>query len=393
MRKVAFLLILLLSFQFVAKSQETNPYVKRIWKDSILNYVQQINGYATDNYTDLEFLKHLLKDKQYVFLGESSHEVEEYFQIKNRLVQFLYNEMGYKIIAFESYKVICLEANGIKNEISIDSLFSYCFAYQHDIETPKGAVSFLRFFKKSDIITTSFDIDLERPLRFQQIIRKNYPNVPDTVLVQDSIITSHYNKKEALSFKGWESVIYDTGIFDLSDIRNQEIHDAIINRSNWLYHMPNNTFTKRDSVMARNIIRLINDFYPNEKIIFWAHNEHISKYSPELSVMNEFLPDSIIDKSYILGLYGYQGNTGVRDSGPVNLVKNKRNSLGAIINSAGYEIAFCDFSRQTKTAENSWMFQKVKSISWAVQRPVIIPYKRYDGIIQIKNIHATTNKE
>jgi len=53
---------------------------------------------------------------------------------------------------------------------------------------------------------------------------------------------------------------------------------------------------------------------------------------------------------------------------------------------------FCDFSKQKKSPANSWMFEKTKTISWAVQRPNIIPVKRYDGIIQIKNIHATLKK-
>lgn len=394
MLKSLLLITLILSFQYAVKSQETNPFVKNIWKDNIKSYVHQIDGYSTDSYSDLEFLKPLLKDKQYVFLGESSHEVEEYFQIKNRLVQFLYQEMGYSIIAFENYKAVCLESNLVKDKIDSDSLFTYIFSYKQNRKMiiPKGAQSLMSFFQNSHMVSTGFDIDLEKPGRFHQIIKKHFPKISDSLLYQDSLIISSYNKTKGLAFTAWDSIINDTSIFNLHDIRNQEIHDAIINRANWLYGMPNNTFEKRDSVMARNIIRMIEDFYPNEKIIFWAHNEHISKYSLELSVMNQLLPDTIIDKSYVLGIYGYQGSTGVRDSGPVNLVKNKRNSLGAILNSANYEITFCDFSKQNKCNENSWMFEKVKTISWAVQRPIIIPYRHYDGIIQIKNITATTNK-
>lgn len=392
MRKSLLLIVLILSFQYAVKSQETNPFVKNIWKDNIHRYVHQIDGYSTGSYSDLEFLKPLLKDKQYVFLGESSHEVEEYYQIKNRLVQFLYQEMGYRVLAIEGYKLICLEANEIKNSISVDSLFTYCFPYRHNIYPPEGALSLVKYFKNNDLHITGIDIDLERPIRFQQILRKQFPKISDSLLYQDSLIISSYNKTKGLAFTAWDPIINDTSIFNLHDIKNQEIHDAIINRANWLYQMPNNTFEKRDSVMARNIIRMIEDFYPNEKIIFWAHNGHISKYNPELSVMNELLPDTIIDKSYILGIYGYQGSTGVRDSGPVKLVKNKKNSLGAILNSANYEIIFCDFSKQIKCNKNSWMFEKVKAISWAVQRPTIIPIKHYDGVIQIKNISATINK-
>ena len=387
---LSIMFVILLSIE--AYSQQKTR-VNKIWRDSIKNYVKPIKSLDSNDYSDLLFLKPILEDKPYVFLGESSHEIEEYFQIKNRLVQFLYKEMGYKIIAFEGYKAICLEVNNVKNEISIDSLFTYIFPYTTNrlMLKPKGGQSLISFCQKNNMQVTGFDIDLERSIRFQKIIKQHFIDVPDSILIQDSIIITNYNKEKGLAFKAWESILYDTSIFNLHELHSQELHDAIINRTNWLYSMPNNTPTKRDSVMARNIMRLIRDFYPNEKIIFWAHNWHISKYNPKHIVMNELLPDTIINKSYILGLYAYQGSTGVRDSGPVNLVKNKKNSLGAIMNSAGYEIAFCDFSRQKKCPSNSWMYKKIKTISWAVQRPVIVPSKRYDGIIQIKNVHATVN--
>ena len=388
--------ILLILFCFIdVFSQETNVFVKDIWKNNIHKYVQPISSLSSDDYSDLQFLKPLLKDKSYVFLGESSHEVEEYFQIRSRLVQFLNKELDYKVIAFENYKAVTLDANSIKNEISVDSLFTYYFSYMGNrkMKIPQGAKELSQYFQNNEIITTAFDIDLERPSRFQQIIKKHFPNCPDSVLFQDSIITSRYSKKEGLAFKYWEDIIQDSSVFDQKNLISQEYFDALVNRVNWLYHLPSNTPHKRDSVMGRNIMRLINDFYPNEKIIFLAHNWHISKYNPDNEVMNEYLPDSIISKSYILGLYAYQGSTGVRDSGPVELVKNKRNSLGAIMNSAGYKVAFCDFSKQKYTPENSWMFKEIKTISWAVQRPIIIPKKRYDGIIQIKDIRATKNKE
>ncbi len=373
-------------------SQMQSCKVKDVWKNEIYNYVYQINDSSLDNFTDLEFLTELLADKKYIFLGESSHEVAEYYQIKNRLIQFLNRKLGYKVLALESYKLICLESNEIKNKISVDSLFTYCFPYRDDIFTPVGAKSLMDFFKDNDLQITGVDIDLERPIRFQQILRKHFPNIPETVLLQDSLITTSYSKKRGLLFNSWDTILIDSSIFNFNDTRVQEINEALINKVNWLYKEKRNSHNKRDSVMARNIVRLITDFYPDEKIIFWAHNEHISKKNPFMTSMNELLPDSIMSKSYVLGLYGFQGETGVRDSGPVQLVKNKRNSLGSIMNCAGYEIAFCDFSKQIKTESNSWMFEKIQTISWAFQRPKIVPIEYYDGIIQIKNISSTKLK-
>lgn len=55
-----------------------------------------------DSFQDLEMLKPLLQDKRFVFLGESSHGVAEFNLAKTRLIQFLHQELGYNVLAFES---------------------------------------------------------------------------------------------------------------------------------------------------------------------------------------------------------------------------------------------------------------------------------------------------
>ncbi|XOK62764.1 hypothetical protein ACJ7K1_06485 [Paenibacillus elgii] len=53
-------------------------------------------------FKDLSFLKPLLMDKRIVYLGENSHGVAEYNQVKTRLIQYLHEELGFDVIAFES---------------------------------------------------------------------------------------------------------------------------------------------------------------------------------------------------------------------------------------------------------------------------------------------------
>lgn len=390
-KQILFIPILLSSFFIYA--QKSNPKVNSIWKDHIDQFTQEIESLDSDDYSDLEFLKPILEDKQYVFLGESSHEVVEYYELKNRLVQFLYKEMGYTMMAIEGYKLVCMETNQIKNEISIDSLYTHCFPYQRNHLKTKGVDSILSFIQNSEIKYNGFDIDLEFPYRFLKIVKKIFPLIPDSTLSLDSELTLNYKKAKGLEFKAWDTILNDSLIFPQNTIEQKEAYQAILHRRNWLYKMPVNNPHNRDSIMGRNILDLITKYYPNEKIIFWAHNWHISKYNPDYEVMGEYIPDSIREKSYVLGLYAFQGTTGVRKSGEVELVKHKKNSLGAILNSAGYDIVFADFSQQTHKPENSWMFEKIPTVSWAFQRHKIIPSKRYDGIIQIKNITATRRKD
>src|SRR5690606_18183185 len=51
---------------------------------------------------DFDFLKQELEGVQVVMLGESSHYEGNVFEMKTKIIQFLYKEMGFTTIAFES---------------------------------------------------------------------------------------------------------------------------------------------------------------------------------------------------------------------------------------------------------------------------------------------------
>lgn len=57
-------------------------------------------------------LKPLLHDKRIVFLGESSHGVAEFNLAKTRIIQFLHQERGYNVLAFESGMGNVMNAQG-----------------------------------------------------------------------------------------------------------------------------------------------------------------------------------------------------------------------------------------------------------------------------------------
>lgn len=56
---------------------------------------------TSNDYSDLKFFSPILKDKQYVFLGESSHGISEYSQSKVRLIKYLHEELGFDVVLFE----------------------------------------------------------------------------------------------------------------------------------------------------------------------------------------------------------------------------------------------------------------------------------------------------
>lgn len=57
---------------------------------------------AEGSFADLDMLKPLLLDKRIVYLGESSHGAAEYNSAKTRLIQYLHQELGFNVVAFET---------------------------------------------------------------------------------------------------------------------------------------------------------------------------------------------------------------------------------------------------------------------------------------------------
>ncbi|XGA14761.1 erythromycin esterase family protein [Paenibacillus thiaminolyticus] len=55
-----------------------------------------------ERFADLDGLKPLLQDKRIVYLGESSHGAAEYNSAKTRLIQYLHQELGFNVVAFET---------------------------------------------------------------------------------------------------------------------------------------------------------------------------------------------------------------------------------------------------------------------------------------------------
>lgn len=83
-----------------------------------LPYAHEIKSLTSGDYSDLSFLKPLLKDKTVVSLGENFHRVGEYASMKTRLVKYLHEELGFEVIAFESGLAEASVVNDVADELT-----------------------------------------------------------------------------------------------------------------------------------------------------------------------------------------------------------------------------------------------------------------------------------
>src|SRR5215475_2111143 len=66
---------------------------------------------AGNGFQDLQPLQQVFKNVRFVGLGEQTHGTREFFQFKHRMLEFLVNEMGFRVFAVESSYSACQNIN------------------------------------------------------------------------------------------------------------------------------------------------------------------------------------------------------------------------------------------------------------------------------------------
>ncbi|QGS69630.1 hypothetical protein CV093_19215 [Oceanobacillus sp. 143] len=74
------------------------------------------------NGDDFKFLEKVLKNKRVVWLGENGHGIAEHSLLKTKIIHFLYHQMGFKVIAFESGLGESYSSNYVKETLSVKEL-------------------------------------------------------------------------------------------------------------------------------------------------------------------------------------------------------------------------------------------------------------------------------
>ncbi|RDU37916.1 hypothetical protein DRW41_08890 [Neobacillus piezotolerans] len=391
----------------------------------------EILSLESEVYKDLEFLKPLLKDKKYVFLGESSHGISEYNQIKVRMVKYLHKELRFDVIAFESPVLDASLSYSEKEMMGYsgkDLNQEAVYNFWHAGEVTPLFDYIIDNKSKNPLILTGFDIQLKSDVleRFLTKISKT-----DTELAEEfAELEMNYKAIRMEMMKGTAPSDEDIKYFELGyqkamgyihknedkifeeykeypELKKllilgmQNRIDLIKSRATTRQH----DFIIRDELMAKNIEELAKEVYPGKKIIFWAHNGHIrdnnsevlqnveggTKFYPwTIPTMYENLPNQMKEESYNIGLYAYEGSF-IDTSGQIatynNGEKYKEISLEYKLNQAGSDYSFIDISRQKENQYNKWIFEPIESVYQGLFLEKFIPKKTYNGLTFIKEVN------
>lgn len=302
------------------------------------------------------FLSNSIGDKKIVCLGESLHGVKEYNASKVELIQYLHEEMGFNVLAIESDLAMSVVGNLYRDSIP-DSLFlEKVFTPVWHTKEHFKLVQYLKAHPKLQLI--GFDI---------------VGKVSLTKIFQELGLTPNTAPKPIQDFIQQYAHFKDP--YSPSNVHNLYV---------------------RDSVMAKVSRWIIDQLYPNSKVILYGANVHISK-STSLSspnFMGSILYSQYPKDYYSIALFHSLGNPMhvFRDYYYVNEQQLlPKNSLQYKLLKVKGDYLFLDINQLQKKPSFKWLTTRIDHVAATPKHYFTVNLAQsYDALIWLKTVTHPT---
>jgi len=387
---------------------------------STIQDIEQVELSTDDGY-DFTAIGEAVKNKRVIALGESSHGVGDFYTFKSELVKYLHEHHGFEVLAFEAglgdlnlaYSGLdSLSADELLNQTlfgnfrcaEVEPLFDYIKSV-HRTDRPLFYAGFdnqmsSSFFTKAiEPIISEYDLPLEKDLEYaldgyRRWFRAGYyqdslkyiseaNDFRNTVSAIQSIFA---NNKSAIQSK------YNLSDNDFGFI-NQTC-EGFVRTVDIPYTEKHLGVGHRDAIMFDNFQWLINNIYPNKKVMIWAHNAHIEQrpmFENSFKWMGHFLHEKYGEDYYALGLFAQSGKVYQQWGDTVITVNNTDTTMiESIMMDTGHQTSFLDVSRvDTNDIQYLWSNRSVDAFENENGGVVsFIPKKRFDGVVVMREVTA-----
>lgn len=269
------------------------------------------------DFSDLQKLKTILKDKSIVGMGEATHGTHEFFVFKHRMLEFLVKEMGFKTFVIEgdfagtqALNNYVLYGKGNPNEAirrvagpwlkqEFLDMVKWVRAY-NDTRPLTDRISFygcdMQFgsFAADSLksyLTQNGQLTPEISAGFTELDKF----LPTLTGKEKAIITTAVSALTQIQFKGTDTnrvAMYQRDVRELQQFLENLNAKSTVDENN-----------VRDKYMAENVTWIYNHTNHN-KMMIWAHNGHVGKSSggQNLRRMGMFLAQTFKGQYYAFGL-------------------------------------------------------------------------------------------
>lgn len=367
MKKIALLPFILLFSLSVTSQQLDRDQIEFLRENA--HWIMPNNLSSKGNWAPLDSV---ISKKAIVLLGEFNHETPEIFQIKNDLIKYLHENHGFNTILFESGIGELIVPNQQKSLLTPSQMTRGFFGYWRVEELEQ----LMAYVKKEKMEIAGFDVQ-RFGQSFEEVLVKEAQKLNiDTALYLSiekrfGIAQANLTHRQAIYDSEKESTQtllgdYETllNLFTNSYDQSHLIKRTLENRIHYLkFRLQflkdrnwNQRWIERDSMMAENVVWLLDNFYKNDKVIIYAHNFHIAKHNDKEEVMGEYLNERIGDKMYSVGFFAGSGTYGNGKS--ISSADSTQLDIKHIIRQLDEGVNFLNISQKASIG-SEWLFQPI----------------------------------
>lgn len=376
---------------------------------------------ATDDFSDLTFLDDVIGDRRVVQLGESAHGVKQFSQVKVRLIRYLHEALGFDVIALESSLFECWNGWRHADSLSAEGLMEHCIFGVWRSDETLALFEYIEETRESGrpLILAGFDTQpsssatTERLDFWTEVLTPLDAERARSARSLDSTFVDIRRDPEALASRAEELVAAFTELAGWIEDREEalrELHpdepDMVgiarrlatstvhVIRQHSLGAGPERTLA-RDEGMADNLLFLMDELYPERRIITWGHNVHLRHANSKVTAnavrtMGEWVAEARRDDLYTVGLYMRRGRAAFNNREIYNVRPPLTGSLEAILANAARELEtnaiFVDLATAGAAEGGDWIRSEVPTRSWGTAEVGLVPIQQYDAVLLIDEV-------
>lgn len=360
------------------------------------------------DFVDLAPLKEVLADRRIVLLGEQSHGDGATFLAKTRLIEFLHQEMGFDVLAFESGFYDCDKSwrqlqEGMDPRLAfrrsvfqvwklsdqVQPLIDYWAEMAtgaHPLElagfdcqfTGRSSYDFFVADLRARLSAIGSDIESDPSWPayrgiLLKLARNNYNyDAPPSPSEQEEFFAMHDRVEAELAEVQADPDPEETAFWrqQIRSTRAQAQRMWSIDFANFESN-PDSLLNLRDQQMADNLIWLAEGPYRGRNIIVWAATYHIVRELSSIEVpaipglydglvpMGEILAENLGDEMYTVGFTASSGMAGTIFEAPWSLPPLVEGSLEDLLSQTSFDQAFVDFRGLRE--DGAWLHDQMTS--------------------------------
>ena len=382
-------------------------------------------GAKTD---DLAAFGKAVGDARIVALGEASHGTREFFQMKHRLLEYLVKEKGFTVFAIEANwpETLAVDRYIKTGEGDVKTAMSKMYFQHLYTEELRDMIEWMHAFNRASgdhttLTFTAFDSQkghVAAQLALDYLARYS---PAEAAAAEAAYADMSKIDNAGMSYTPAKSIAEQAAaVLKVFDSKRATMEKAS-SRAAWrdarqaaavayqacAMRVPGTGLSYRDEMMAKNVQWLADEVFPNEKIVLWAHNDHVSfGWRAGRKSMGTWLRDRFGRRMYVTGFAFRRGQLRVRGQTNGRLMDLALHDVppapegtgDAVLSAAGMPLFFLDVlgvpaeSRLGRWLAESHLHYNVGAVWQTADAEANLSPERlsidYDGLVFIEEGHA-----